>query len=197
MVNSVSGPAWFCIRTRPKSEHIAAAHLEREVAVEVFNPQMRIRRATKRGPVWFLEALFPGYLFARFEWDHKMMDVKGTPGVSSLVSFGGDVPVVPDPVVDTLRSQFKGREPYVVDDSVTDGENVVLAGGPFHGLEVKVLKVLEPHGRIQVLLEILGRTTQIEVQMSQVAREAGGGLGLEKTAFGKSVIPQSSVNSQK
>lgn len=165
--------------------------------MEVFNPQMRIRRATKRGPVWFVEALFPGYLFARFEWNQKMMEVKGTPGVSSLVSFGRDVPVVPDTVVDTLRCQFEGREPYIVDDTVNDGENVVLAGGPFHGLEVKVLKVLEPHGRIQVLLEILGGTAQIEVQMSQVARGAGGGLGLEKTAFGKSTISPSSVNSQK
>ena len=197
MVHSESGPAWFCIRTQPKHEHIAAAHLERDKEVTVFNPQLRVRRATKRGAVWFVEALFPGYLFARFDWESKMMSVRGTAGVSSLVSFGTDIPAVPAAVVDALRSQFHGNDPYVVDESVSDGEHVKLAGGPFHGLEVTVLKVLEPQGRIQVLLEILGRCTQIEVNMSQVARETHACAGLAKSNFGKHGTDEKSSSSQK
>src|ERR1039458_7771599 len=60
-------PAWFCIRSQPKHEHIAAAHLKREPGIEVYLPRVRFKRATRRGPVWFTEAFFPNYLFARFD----------------------------------------------------------------------------------------------------------------------------------
>src|SRR5260370_33331325 len=60
--------AWFCLRAQPKREHIAAACLRQTCEVEVFCPRLRFRQLTSRGPVWFIEAMFPGYLFARFDY---------------------------------------------------------------------------------------------------------------------------------
>src|SRR5260221_5470813 len=60
--------AWFCLRAQPKREHIAAACLPQTCEVEVFCPRLRFRKLTSRGPVWFIEAMFPGYLFARFDY---------------------------------------------------------------------------------------------------------------------------------
>src|SRR5262245_34061166 len=56
---------WFCLRSQPKHEHIAARHLER-MGVEVLNPRIRFQRVTRHGPVQVTEAMFPNYLFARF-----------------------------------------------------------------------------------------------------------------------------------
>src|SRR5258705_250702 len=60
--------AWFCLRARSKHEHIAARHLQQMTDVEVFLPRIRFRRKTRQGPAWVTEALFPNYLFARFDW---------------------------------------------------------------------------------------------------------------------------------
>ena len=57
---------WFCVRTQPKHEHIAAAGLQRRLNVNCFAPRLRYRKMTRRGAVWFVEAMFPGYLFAEF-----------------------------------------------------------------------------------------------------------------------------------
>jgi transcription antitermination factor NusG len=141
--------------------------------------------------VWFQESLFPCYLFACFNWESQMMEVKGTPGVSSLVSFGAEVPKVPDSVVEALQAQFQGDHPYVVEEMVADGETVTLAGGAFHGLEVKVLKVMAPSGRVQVLMDLLGRIAQVEVEISQVARSARANTVLEHSVFGKHGAPDS------
>ena len=59
---------WFCLRAQPKREHIAAACLRQNSEVEVFCPRVRFRKHTNRGPVWFVESMFPGYLFARFDY---------------------------------------------------------------------------------------------------------------------------------
>ena len=55
---------WRCLRGKPKREHLAAQHL-RLAGFEAFCPRIRHQRRTVRGKVWFVEALFPGYLFAR------------------------------------------------------------------------------------------------------------------------------------
>lgn len=184
MANITDREGWFCVRSQPKHEHIAAAHLAR-TGVEVFNPQLRIRKPTRRGAVWFVEALFPGYLFARFPWAAMSMAVRATPGVSSLVSFGLDVPIIPDEVIVQLRAQFVDDAPHEVPELISDGDDVLVAGGPFHGLEAKVLRVMPPQGRIQLLIEILGQCTKVEISLDQVAREGAKTAALKRTPFQK------------
>lgn len=162
-------PAWFCVRTQQKHEHIAAAHLRRAVAeVEVFNPRLRIRRATKRGAVWFVEALFPGYLFAKFVPEDSLHSVRGTPGVKTIVTFGLMAPVIPEGVIMELRRQFDANESVEVPLAVREGERVTIAGGPFHGLDAEVLRVMPSANRVQVLLELLGGMQRVDVMLTQV-----------------------------
>jgi transcriptional antiterminator RfaH len=59
---------WFCLRSQVKREHLAAACLRQYPEVEAFCPRVRFRKRTTRGPVWFVESMFPGYLFARFDY---------------------------------------------------------------------------------------------------------------------------------
>ncbi len=172
MVAPTESCHWYCVRTQTKHEHIAAAHLRRSLRIEVFNPKLRIRKATRRGAVWFLEALFPGYVFARFHWELQAQAVRGTQGVSTVVMFGTKAPVVPDEVVENLRAQFDENESHEVPDSLQSGDVVTIGGGPFHGLEATVLRVMAPSNRIQVLLEILGGDKPVEVPLNQVALDS-------------------------
>src|ERR1039458_10254477 len=96
--------AWFCIRSHPKHEHIAAAHLKREPDIEVYLPRVRFKRATRRGPVWFTEALFPNYLFARFDLAACLRRVCCARGVRGVVHFGDRWPIVPEGVIGELRA---------------------------------------------------------------------------------------------
>jgi transcriptional antiterminator RfaH len=60
--------SWFCLRGQSKREHVAAACLRQISQFEVFCPRLRFRKPTTRGPIWFVEPMFPGYLFARFDY---------------------------------------------------------------------------------------------------------------------------------
>jgi transcriptional antiterminator RfaH len=53
---------WFCLRAHAKREHLAAAYLRQHPEVEAFCPRVRFRKRTTRGPIWFVEPMFPGYL---------------------------------------------------------------------------------------------------------------------------------------
>ena len=167
--DSKSGPVWCCLRSQPKHEHIAAANLRQRIKdIEVFGPKLRIRRQTVRGPVWFVEALFPGYLFARFDPDGCMQSVNYTPGVLTVVKFGAITPTIPDQVIMDLRTQFEQSSLQEVEDSFHPGDEIAIGSGPFQGFSANVLRVLPAADRIQVLLEILGRITPVEISRDQI-----------------------------
>lgn len=154
---------WFCVRSHPKREHIAAAHLRQLSEVEVFNPRLRIKKPTRRGIVTFIESLFPNYLFARFDVFKSLEAVKHSPSVSTVVHFGNRVPLVPDEVIAELQTAFAEGEIQDVEREINPGDEVVIGDGPFAGMKAKVLRVLTPHQRIEVLLEMLGRSTPVIV----------------------------------
>jgi transcriptional antiterminator RfaH len=163
--------AWFCLRARPKHEHIAARHLRQLAGLEVFLPRIRFRRKTRQGVVWVTEALFPNYLFARFDWQTSLRRVHHAPGVAGVIHFGNRWPTIPDGVVDELRRRFGREELHVLSGEPEAGEPVRIAGGVFHGLQAVVAQVLPARQRVTVLLDFLGRQTTVELPLDQVLRE--------------------------
>lgn len=162
---------WFCIRSHPKSEHIAARNLKQVPGLEVFNPQLRLRKLTARGPVWFTESLFPNYLFARFPLSAVLENVKFTSCVSHVVHFGDRYPAIPDEVIAELRKHFEGEELQLSAVSPSKGDKVTLTDPQFHGLQATVLRVMPSKQRVQVLLEILGQISFMELDLHLVMPE--------------------------
>jgi len=154
---------WYCARTQPKHEHIAAANLSRRLGLEVFHPRLRFERATRRGVVRVIEPLFPCYVFVRCSLDQSLDEIRYINGISSLVHFGQRIPVVPDEVVEELRQCFDSEEPMAVEDHLKPGTEVVVAEGALLGSHGLVVRSLPAKRRVQILLDFLGRTTVAEV----------------------------------
>jgi len=163
--------AWFCLRTAPKHEHLAAAQLALEPDVEVYLPRIRFQRATRRGPVWFTEALFPNYLFARFDLAASLRKVRHARGVNGVVHFGDRWPVIPDAAIADLRAAVGTEQVRVIQTELQPGETVEISGGAFHGLPAVVTRVLPSRERVAVLLDFLGRQTSMEISPAALRRE--------------------------
>jgi transcriptional antiterminator RfaH len=162
--------AWYCARTKPKHEHIAAANLSHQLGLEVFNPRLRIERSTRRGPVRAIEPLFPCYIFVRAA-SSAWTDIRYVTGVSSLVHFGPRIATVPDSVIEALKDCFEEQEPLEVNDRVEAGDEVRISDGAFRGFEAIVLRTLPARRRVQILLDILGRPTLVEVDRDSIILE--------------------------
>ncbi|TAN36495.1 MAG: hypothetical protein EPN23_08380 [Verrucomicrobia bacterium] len=163
--------AWYCVRSKVKQEHVAAGSLRQVPGVEVFAPRLRFRRPTRRGPVWFVEALFPGYLFARFDWERQVKAVQYAHGAMGVVQFGSKPAVVPDAVVNELRREVGEQELRVVVREVGVGDEVQVTAGPLAGLLVVVQQLLPARERVKVLLDFLGRRVEAEVAVTELTTE--------------------------
>jgi transcriptional antiterminator RfaH len=161
-------PLWFCLKAQPKREHLAASGLRKTFGIACFSPRLRFRKMTRRGPVWFVEAMFPGYLFAEFNYVEMNRRVGHSPGVQRLVQFGDNVATLDPDTVAALRQHADEGEIVTIDPEIEIGQAVRIAEGPFQGLEALVTQLLPAKERIRVLLEFLNRPLEIQIQISQV-----------------------------
>jgi len=159
---------WFCLRTQPKHEHLAATALRRQLELTCFSPRLRFRRATRRGAVWFVEAMFPGYLFAEFVYSRQHRQVEYSPGIQGVVRFGDQVAALDSSNIANLRQAADEKEVVTFNPEIQVGQAVRIAEGPFQGLEALVTHLLPAKERIRVLLDFLGRSLETEVPMPKV-----------------------------
>lgn len=166
-------PQWYCIHTRPKGEHIAAAHLRLLEEVEVFCPRLRYQKNTRRGDVWFVEALFPGYTFARFNLDNSLRAVNATNAVLGVVSFGNNYPPVPDSIIEDWRLSVDDQALITIEDELKAGDEIEVVEGPASGIQTVITKILPGKERVRILMEMLGQPLEIEVARNAVSRKGG------------------------
>ena len=173
--------AWFVVHSKPKCEHLAALAAAELPGVPTYCPRIRFQRATRRGPVWFVEALFPGYFFARFAPAVSLRAVRHARQVIRVVEFG-DCPVpVPDAVLTALREEMQGLDIREVSAGVRPGDEVEFAAGPMRGLRGIVDSVRDGARRVRILMEFLGRDNLIEVDAGKLL---GGQPPREQLAAG-------------
>jgi transcriptional antiterminator RfaH len=160
--------SWFCLRAQPKREHIAAACLRQIADVEAFCPRVRFRKRTNRGPVWFVESMFPGYLFARFDYATFHRRVRQRPGVSGFVHFGDRLALLPDGLVNEMKLRIGTDELLEIDQGLEPGQNVQIAQGPFQGLEALVTRLISARDRVEILIQWMGRSLHAEASVADL-----------------------------
>lgn len=165
-------PRWYCLRTQSKREHIAMAHFAKASDLEAFCPRVRFQRLTPRGKVWFVEAMFPNYIFARFDWEQQFRQVNSMLGVTGVLHFGEFYPAIPDRIVTELREYLDESDLKVFHDVLKKGDEVVLSEGPMMGFSAVVTQLLPARMRVRVLLEFLGQPTETEVAMDMVYKDS-------------------------
>ena len=161
-------PAWYCARTKPKHEHFAAAHLRKNLNLEVFHPRLQVERATQRGVMRVLEPLFPCYVFVRCVLEECLNEIQHSNGIHSLVHFGDRIPTVADAIVEELQDCFGAEDTMTVHDRIAPGDEINIGEGAFAGMRAFVLRLMPSRRRVQVLLDILGGPTPVEVDRGSV-----------------------------
>jgi transcriptional antiterminator RfaH len=170
--------AWFCLRAQTKHEHIAAAHLRKMSGVQIFLPRIRFKRARLKRTAWVTEALFPGYLFARFDWAASSRKVNYARGVRGIVHFGDDCPTIADNIIQDLQQAVGTSDLHTISPEFLPGDAVQVADGTLRGLHAVVSRVMPGRERVAVLMELLGQQTMIELTASSIVKDGNARMAV-------------------
>jgi transcription antitermination factor NusG len=100
-----------------------------------------------------------------------LSDIQHTSGVNALVRFGQKIPTVDEARIEELQECFTAGEPMDVESRLAPADEVRIVDGVFAGIRAFVLRVMPARMRVQVLLDILGRPTPVEVDRTSVILE--------------------------
>jgi transcriptional antiterminator RfaH len=160
---------WYLVQTKPSGESLALDNLRRQ-GYEVYLPRA-VRSLRRNGTHQNrITALFPRYVFVRLvEGVQALAPVRSSLGVTDIVRFGSCFAVVPDSVIDDLRSRANPESGlhHLREPPLRHGAAVSMANGPFEGLE-GIFQREAGADRVIVLLRVLGRETPVRVPASHV-----------------------------
>ncbi len=163
---------WFLVQSKARDEFRAAQQLESQ-QLDVFLPLLAVERLRRGRRVAVSEPLFPGYLFVRFDPQFiSLTSIQSTRGVARLVRFGNLPMPVPDRLIDELKARGEAIAQLQPDGEQAlprSGDKVRIVSGPFQALDAVFLES-SGERRALVLVELIGKTMQLEVDHASIER---------------------------
>jgi len=160
--------AWYVARTNPRAEFLAQDQLESK-GFEYYLP---VVSTTSPRPGRADAPLFPSYLFLRYDVESpESVSLRSIPGLNGLVNFNGMTPSVPDEVIGCLRQTVaEMNETGGLSSKFQPGDRVLVRWGSSEteNLAKVVSDTKSPRGRVQILIEFLGRLVSGEVSRSNI-----------------------------
>jgi len=156
---------WYVVRTQTKRENAAATYIRKELGLEVVAPKIRYTKATRRGKVLWKEAMFPGYIFVKFDRFVVEKAVCYAPGVLKLVQFGDYVPAIGEEFVMQVSAMLGDSEVLDIEQEVQEGRDYEVVDGVLKGEVGQVLEVLPGGQRVMILMEMIGGQHAVEVDV--------------------------------
>ena len=146
---------WYVLHAKPHKERQVADYLKGR-RLEVFLPLARLNPVNPRAAR--VRPYFPGYLFVKMDLAAAGLSaLQWTPGLRSVVLFGGQPAIVPDHFIFELQRRIAHIQAVggLVFDGLERGDKVQITGGPFAGYAAVFDARLSGNERVRVLLELI------------------------------------------
>jgi transcription antitermination factor NusG len=169
------------LTVKPRHEKAASLNL-RMRGVDEFVPLYRARHSWSDRIKTVELPLFPGYAFCRMD-PSRRLTVLNTPGIASIIGFGGQDATIPDEEIRAVRRIVDAGTPAQPWPYLCVGQRVVVRRGALEGLEGILVREKGPL-RIVVTVELLQRSVAAEIDRDAVdpvgalvRRPVGGTVG--------------------
>lgn len=158
---------WYAIMAKPRREQTSTSFLQ-QAGIETYYPEvnewfrLKGRRCVRRA------GLFPGYFFARFDYDEQYRTVSYCRGVRKIVMFGQVPAEVESGLLDDIRRGLSQRDIVPFIHTPMHGEVVRISHGPLAGVEGVFDSCLSGKERVVVLLRALSYQSRAVVKLSDI-----------------------------
>jgi transcriptional antiterminator RfaH len=162
--SSPESASWYALRSKPKQEVRADANL-RAWGVETLLPMIRSLRVDGSR-----EALFPGYLFARFHAPTMTHKIRNTRGVTQLVGISHAPTAIDDQIIAMLRERIGADGCVALDTDLRAGDVVRVTAGPFRDFIGVFESSTTAAQRVTLLLAAVESPIRLSIDCAMVER---------------------------
>ncbi len=158
--------SWYAVRVRSNSEALVSSFFEQK-GLESFAPTYQLRRKYSDRMKRVDAALFPGYVFCRFN-AYASLPVLSTSSVQRIVGFGDGPHPISDTEIETLRRAIAAGTQLTPTSWLSSGCRVRVRAGPLAGIEGYLITVKNHQHRLVICADLLQKAAAIEVNIDEV-----------------------------
>lgn len=158
---------WYALRTRSRAEKVVRDQVVLR-GMDSFLPLMTRVSQWKDRRKRIDWPLFPGYCFARFTGDQRLLILQ-SPGVVEIIGSAlGRPEPIPDSEITAIQRVIASRQAYDAHPHLEEGMVVEVIRGPLIGLHGKLLK--KPGGcRLVVTINLIGQGAAVHIDADDIA----------------------------
>jgi transcription antitermination factor NusG len=156
---------WFALQVRTRQEASVADQLTGQ-GYERFLPLYKVRKRWSDRIKEVEAALFPGYLFCRFDPRDRLPILK-TPGVIQIIGFKDGPTAVDESEIRSIQQLVTAGVAHQPWPFLSAGDRVRIDSGPLVGLEGILTEVKRSH-RLVLSVTLLQRSVAVEIDSALV-----------------------------
>lgn len=143
-------------------------HIFRVIVPE--SKEVEIKDGVKKEKV---KKMFPGYVLVEMIMsDEAWYVVRNTPGVTGFIGSSGKgakpTPLLPQEIDKILANMGMSR--VDIESEIEVGDSVTIIDGPFNGMSGKVENIDLENQKLNVLIDLFGQETPVEVDLIQISK---------------------------
>jgi transcription antitermination factor NusG len=165
------GACWYALAVKPQHEVRVFEGLNGLAEIEGFLPTYKDKRIWSDRVKILNAPLFPGYVFARFEYPARRVPVLRVAGVRSIVGFGNPPTPLAEEEICTIQTLVNSTFPVRPWPFLRTGQRVRIEHGPLRGVEGIILEQKD-EWRMVVSVELLQRSISVLLDRSVLRRSA-------------------------
>lgn len=132
--------------------------------------EVEIKDGVKKEKV---KKMFPGYVLVEMIMsDEAWYVVRNTPGVTGFIGSSGKgakpTPLLPQEIDKILSNMGMSR--VDIESEIEVGDSVTIIDGPFKGMSGKVESIDLENQKLNVLIDLFGQETPVEVDLLQISK---------------------------
>ena len=173
---------WYVVNTYSGHENKVKEKLDmrsqsmdmQDYIFRVIVPEEKVVEETKDGGTKEkTKKLFPGYILVEMVMsDEAWYVVRNTPGVTGFIGSSGKgakpTPLLPQEIDKILNNMGMSR--VDIETEINIGDKVTIIDGPFNGMSGKVEYVDLENQKLNVLIDLFGQETPVEVDLMQISK---------------------------
>ena len=184
---------WFMIHTYSGYEKKVKTDLEqkvgtlqlRDVVTNILVPEEETTEIVRGKPKKIYRKLFPAYVMLEMEATREENEngisykvdpdvwyiIRNTNGVTGFVGVGSDpIPMEDDEVKNIFNIIGMDTSKETIKLDFAEGDFVKILKGSFTDQEGQVAEIDYEHGRVEVMVDIFGRMTPVEIEVDGVLK---------------------------
>ena len=151
---------WIAVYTKSRHEKVVIQELENK-NIEAYCPIFKERRQWSDRKRWVEFPLFRSYVFAKIELKNSIYILQTT-GVHHIIKFQGNISIIPDEIIQNIKSMIDGGFTVEQVEYFVKGDEVIVVDGPLKGMDGIVVKIKNEN---KLVLKVAAIQQAIAVQI--------------------------------